>query len=58
MLVDEINGVRQNGNTSTNGDTSGDLNGHGPAKRRETNGSRHSSEVCVVGAGPAGLMLA
>ncbi|KAI0837873.1 FAD binding domain-containing protein [Hypoxylon sp. FL0890] len=56
MIVDEINGVRQDGDT--NGDTNGDLNGHGPAKRRETNGSRHSSEVCVVGAGPAGLMLA
>ncbi|KAI2619143.1 FAD binding domain-containing protein [Hypoxylon sp. NC1633] len=52
MIVDEINGVRQDG------DTNGDTNGHGPAKRRETNGSRHSSEVCVVGAGPAGLMLA
>lgn len=57
MIVDEINGVRQNGDT--NGETNGELNnGHGPAKRRETNGSRHSSEVCVVGAGPAGLMLA
>lgn len=56
MIVDEIDGVRQNGDT--NGDTNGEVNGHGPAKRRETNGSRHSSEVCVVGAGPAGLMLA
>ncbi|KAI0012444.1 FAD binding domain-containing protein [Xylariaceae sp. FL0662B] len=48
MIVDEPSCVRQNG----------DANGRGPAKRRETHGLRHSSEVCVIGAGPAGLMLA
>ncbi|KAI1340307.1 FAD binding domain-containing protein [Xylariaceae sp. FL0016] len=48
MDVDEQpNGTHMNGAT----------NGHGESKRRETITSRQGSEVCVVGAGPGGLML-
>ncbi|KAH9889597.1 FAD binding domain-containing protein [Xylariomycetidae sp. FL2044] len=38
--------------------TDHEVNGNGNGKRRETATSRHTSEVCVVGAGPAGLMMA